>query len=200
MVVPSFPTPLEGQRLPGAFASRRIGWRPLEAPAMRITCPNCSATYEVPAAVLGATPRAVRCARCETEWTPAEYADMPAPSPESPTMRALTASAQSNTVPSGPAPSGPSSSGPGASEHATAPLTVPAPVLPIPGDAAPRIEGEVKYRSPRRGGFPVEVAAALALSLALLASGAAAALVWRDALMQAWPPSARVFAFLHGVI
>jgi predicted Zn finger-like uncharacterized protein len=35
---------------------------------MRIRCPSCSATYEVPDALLD-TPRTVRCARCANDWT-----------------------------------------------------------------------------------------------------------------------------------
>jgi predicted Zn finger-like uncharacterized protein len=36
---------------------------------MRIRCPSCSATYEVPDAMLD-TPRTVRCAKCAHDWTP----------------------------------------------------------------------------------------------------------------------------------
>jgi predicted Zn finger-like uncharacterized protein len=35
---------------------------------MRIRCPSCSATYEVPDAMLD-PPRTVRCARCTHDWT-----------------------------------------------------------------------------------------------------------------------------------
>jgi predicted Zn finger-like uncharacterized protein len=36
---------------------------------MRITCPSCSAGYEVPDSLMPAG-RIVRCARCGSEWTP----------------------------------------------------------------------------------------------------------------------------------
>ena len=36
---------------------------------MRITCPSCSAGYEVPNCLMPAG-RIVRCARCGSEWTP----------------------------------------------------------------------------------------------------------------------------------
>ena len=35
---------------------------------MRIVCPSCEATYDVPEAKLGAVAREVRCARCSTVW------------------------------------------------------------------------------------------------------------------------------------
>jgi predicted Zn finger-like uncharacterized protein len=53
---------------------------------MRITCPSCHATYEVPAALLGAEARKVRCARCACEWSPEAMAPPPA-APEPPAPR-----------------------------------------------------------------------------------------------------------------
>ena len=35
---------------------------------MRIVCPSCQATYDVPDAKIGAAPRQVRCAKCDTVW------------------------------------------------------------------------------------------------------------------------------------
>lgn len=49
--------------LPRNELSRNIGG------PMRITCPSCSAGYEVPDSLLPAG-RIVRCARCGSEWTP----------------------------------------------------------------------------------------------------------------------------------
>lgn len=49
---------------------------------MLLTCPACSAAYDVPAQLLKAG-RVVRCARCGTEWVPltesASAAEAPAP-------------------------------------------------------------------------------------------------------------------------
>lgn len=36
---------------------------------MRIVCPSCEATYDVPDATLGAASRQVRCAKCSTVWS-----------------------------------------------------------------------------------------------------------------------------------
>lgn len=49
--------------LPQTELSRNIG------EPMRITCPSCSAGYEVPDSLVPAG-RIVRCARCGSEWTP----------------------------------------------------------------------------------------------------------------------------------
>jgi predicted Zn finger-like uncharacterized protein len=54
---------------------------------MRIACPSCKATYEVPDALLGATARKVRCARCANEWTPEAPAIAQAPLPLPPPER-----------------------------------------------------------------------------------------------------------------
>ncbi|MDT7950134.1 MAG: zinc-ribbon domain-containing protein [Acetobacteraceae bacterium] len=48
---------------------------------MRIACPVCNATYQVPDAQLSAG-RTVRCARCASDWTPIEAE--PEPEPEIP--------------------------------------------------------------------------------------------------------------------
>jgi predicted Zn finger-like uncharacterized protein len=44
---------------------------------MRIVCPSCNATYEVPAPLLGNAARRLRCARCQREWS----VEGPAPAP-----------------------------------------------------------------------------------------------------------------------
>ncbi len=52
---------------------------------MRITCPNCTAEYEVPSARL--TPnRKVRCIGCGTDWRPVIRAEDPAPTQAPPPL------------------------------------------------------------------------------------------------------------------
>ncbi len=56
---------------------------------MRLTCPNCQATYDVPAQVLTAG-RKLRCAQCRVAWWPqgpvpdaaAPSSAVPAPAPK----------------------------------------------------------------------------------------------------------------------
>src|SRR5262249_11997962 len=50
---------------------------------MRIICPSCSATYDVPDSLV--TPgRIVRCARCGQEWSPVQAPPEPPPAPPEP--------------------------------------------------------------------------------------------------------------------
>ena len=49
---------------------------------MRIVCPACTATYEVPTALLKPD-QPVRCARCSKEWVPSDEAEE-APPPAAP--------------------------------------------------------------------------------------------------------------------
>lgn len=53
---------------------------------MRIVCPSCSATYEVPDSLVTAG-RVVRCARCGADWTP--LAAVPAMEPEFTTVETV---------------------------------------------------------------------------------------------------------------
>src|SRR5262249_45556004 len=45
---------------------------------MLIVCPNCSTSYAIEAASLGAAGRTVRCARCKATW----FAESSVPTPE----------------------------------------------------------------------------------------------------------------------
>ncbi|CUK00773.1 family finger-like domain protein [Ruegeria denitrificans] len=48
---------------------------------MRLTCPNCSAQYEVPDEVIPEEGRDVQCSSCENTWFQDKYPDRPAPTP-----------------------------------------------------------------------------------------------------------------------
>ena len=131
---------------------------------MRIVCPACTATYEVPTALLKPD-QAVRCARCTKEWVPSVEAAEAALAPPSPV----------------------------AAERV--PLVTSEPVVrteraPIERASAPRPPAAPPTA---RGGV---------LHFAWVASFVVlGALVWgaysqRAAIMQAWPPSIRVYAVL----
>src|SRR5262245_54720799 len=49
--------------------------------AMQIVCPNCTTSYEIDGAKLGAGGRTVRCVRCRTVWQ-AEATPPPAAAPK----------------------------------------------------------------------------------------------------------------------
>jgi predicted Zn finger-like uncharacterized protein len=53
---------------------------------MRLTCPNCSAQYEVPDEVIPEEGRDVQCSNCENTWFQAKYPDQPAPAATEPVV------------------------------------------------------------------------------------------------------------------
>ncbi len=161
---------------------------------MRIVCPNCQATYDVPESLLRGTPRRVRCARCGGEWVP-EAA--PAPEPEMPALAVLpdpppsAATVQDDGVddvlpPAIPPPPSPI---PAAGREPVAPARL----VPTPPGKPPQQNSP--GRAGRRGTM-VTALLAWAVSLALLAALAWAAFVWRDEVMAAWTPSKRLYALL----
>jgi predicted Zn finger-like uncharacterized protein len=148
---------------------------------MRIVCPACDATYDVPDAMLGAGTRAVRCAKCGHEWMPAENSVAPLPpddvdfdadEPASarPTSAALEADPQGRHEPR---------------LNPLRPRGEPRAAAPVPPPPDP---------PPPRGGARAIVA--WALSILLLAAAGAAAVAWRTQVVATWPPSQRVFAVL----
>lgn len=135
---------------------------------MRIVCPACAATYDVPDGRL-LPGRVVRCARCETDWAPvAEVAAEPAP----PEAKAVAPEPVPGPEPVQEAP---------AVEEEPAPEVVPAAVLP----PAP---------SRKRQGIALKVA--WALSVAVLLAAVWLGYSAREAVMHAWPPSVRAYAAL----
>jgi predicted Zn finger-like uncharacterized protein len=149
---------------------------------MRIACPACEATYDVPDAMLAGGARMVRCARCGNEWLPQPTTTAPLPMDEPET-----------DIPPAPAP--------------PKPAAAPAGELDQPGRQEPRLNplrprGEARAPVPPEPPPPEEpprrlgAGAILAwvLSLLLLAAAAGAAVTWRAQLMAAWPPSERVFS------
>ncbi len=141
---------------------------------MRIVCPNCQATYEVPDSLL-AGGKAVRCARCGTEWAPLSPAAAPPPPvpperPEPPPTVAPTDHPRVEPRLSGYRPRNVDSA-----DDARLP---------------PR-DDEIDL-APRRGGALL----GWLVSLAILALLIWAAFAFRSNVMGAWPPSARLYAML----
>jgi predicted Zn finger-like uncharacterized protein len=143
---------------------------------MRIVCPSCQATYEVPDAAFAGGPRAVRCARCNTEWVPeapAVAAPTAPPTPEPEADEALEADTESPPFRQEPRLTG-----------------YRQPILERDDDEIPPPQDFETARS-RRGAIIGWVA-----SLVLLAAIGWAAVSWRGQVMAAWPPSERVYGAL----
>jgi predicted Zn finger-like uncharacterized protein len=71
---------------------------------MRITCPSCTATYEVPDALLDQGARKVRCARCAFEWQPEPLAPAPPPLEPAPRLRPAERPLRTDPLPPLPPP------------------------------------------------------------------------------------------------
>ncbi len=142
---------------------------------MRIICPACEATYEVPERLLGAG-RRLRCKKCGHDWE----ARPPAPPP----------SAGAPSPPAAPAAQAPLPPPPSA-QPAMTPVAPRAPQVIDP--PLPRPEDE----EPPRPGLALGLAwGASVLLLAVLAS---AAWLFRTEIIGAWPPAARLFHLFGGI-
>ncbi len=154
---------------------------------MRIGCPSCNAVYQVPDEQL-VEGRLVRCVRCGTDWSPvvavpvgdgngaggASVADpvrAPAMPPEVPT----------EALPE-PDPDVPARRMALDDDPVAGPAVTPAVVEPTVTVPA------------RRGG--AWLAIAWVASVLAVIGVVAALVVWRDAVMQAWPPSIRAYVGL----
>jgi predicted Zn finger-like uncharacterized protein len=140
---------------------------------MLIECPKCHAGFDVPERLLRDRTRPLRCGQCGTVF--------PAPEPPArePEKVAFTA----------PEP-------PRAEQVMDEPRAAPepAPLAEEPqSDAEPArdTQPEAANEASSRG-----LRAAWVASIALLVGGGLAAIIKRDAVMEAWPPAARLFAAL----
>ncbi len=156
---------------------------------MRITCPECGASYDVPDTLLLAG-RPVRCARCSGEWVP-----LAEPVPEAAeAVVTADAGAANAAVPIGPVPEPAWPIQPvGEATLAVPPAAEPGPRLVTMSPPAWRSPPtSVPSSRPRRGqrlALTGWVATALVLAAALWGAYAA-----RGPIMRAWPPSQRVYA------
>ncbi len=150
---------------------------------MRIICPACAAVYEVPAALLGDTPRALRCARCGNEWVPHAEPAAQAQPDTTPAAAAAPPAPEQKAIPVPPESRVP---------LARVPATPVPSVPPPPGDPMLSIFPPLVERQRRRR----ERASALAWALTVLTLAAlvGAAYVWRADVQAAWPPSQRAYA------
>ena len=144
---------------------------------MRIVCPSCSAAFEVPELRL-MPGQAVRCARCGTDWMPLAGPESAAESEPTMVMQAAKPAKQPLPAP-GPEPT-----------------VVFQPAL-LMQDAPP-----AGKRTPIHDGLNLAAAAGPALiaswavSIAAVAGLVWAAVAWRGDVMNAWPPSERLYMAL----
>jgi len=138
---------------------------------MLIECPNCAAGYQVPPRLLRDRSRPLRCGQCGMVFP---IPEPPLPAEEPATFR----------TPEPPPPL------PMVEEPRRAPTPLaeePRPEPMAPSDPP----AEAAQGASSRG-----LRAAWAASIALLIGGGLTAIIQRDAVMEAWPPAARLFAAL----
>jgi predicted Zn finger-like uncharacterized protein len=133
---------------------------------MRIACPSCAATYEVPASRL-VPGKMVRCARCATDWLPPLEPEEATPPPES-------AKAPADAAP---------------------PIEAPVQGMTAQGMTAQGMTAMDRLAAaaaqpPARTGL----IGAWVLTLIVLTGAVAATVGWRSAIVRAWPPSGRILA------
>ncbi len=139
---------------------------------MRIACPSCEATYEVPDALIGSG-RLLRCARCGHEWMVRPEA----------------------TVPSDPGPAKVDAAPP--VEAAPALPAVPPPLRPPgrqPQPIYPLLPTPEEQRRARIA--TMLLSAAWISSVLLLGALGAGAWAYRGPIVEAWPPAARFYLLL----
>ena len=135
---------------------------------MRITCPACASVYDVPDSRI-VPGRAVRCARCGTDWVPQVEAVLVLDPVPAVALDVTPVAERIVEEPPAPVPIA-----------AEVPVETPAaPVSPPP-------------RRSRRG----VLAVAWVASFAVLGAAGASVVHWRAGIMQAWPPSERLYAVL----
>jgi predicted Zn finger-like uncharacterized protein len=140
---------------------------------MRIRCPSCSATYEVPDTLVE-RPRTVRCAKCAHDWLATAIDENPLLEP------AIAEPTETGMPVQDPADNAPERD----------------PVLgPTPLSAIERLSASADL-SPRIRRQDRILTAAWAVSFAALAGLGVAGYTKRDALMREWPASKRVYATL----
>lgn len=149
---------------------------------MRIACPSCAAEYDVPEAALAAGPRLMRCTRCGHRFEaaappPAEPPPAPAPEP-----------APEPAPDPAPDPGAPRRGASALRPESAPPAEPPAP--PPPPALAPAPERPLDPPpQPPRGALIL----AWLLSLAVLAGLGWALWRYRDAIIESFPPAARLY-------
>lgn len=151
---------------------------------MRIVCPACEATYEVPDRLIGSG-RNLRCKACGHHWHVAP------PAPEAAPEDAQTAAPARE--PPGREPLGPVADQPPAAPPEPPPVGTPA----APGQGALPAAGPPALLLALRSGLVLQ--AAWAVSLLVVGITLLALWQYRAEIAEAWPPATRLFHLVGGV-
>jgi predicted Zn finger-like uncharacterized protein len=156
---------------------------------MLIECPRCRARYQVAEGLIGPAGKSVRCAKCGNVWLArgieAPTDDAPLQWPETPGRPGRS---DSGEAPSPDAAAPPAAEDPALAEFRAAQDEAKAGFARFP-------EAPASGAPPRRGMATAAVIGWVATFLVLGAAGWGA-YTYREAVMQAWPPSERVYLAL----
>jgi predicted Zn finger-like uncharacterized protein len=180
---------------------------------MKIVCPSCAATYEVPESVVSSK-RAVRCARCGGDWVPGAADTAPAPPAEvtpEPVPAPAFVPAAEEMADFEPAPAWPEPENSAsdlevdglemAGLEVDGPFIAPPLIVPVESLGTPPSQNlaaaiaEEAAASPAGTDKKAPITAWIA-SVALLAILILAAVAFREPVMKAWPASTRLYAAL----
>jgi predicted Zn finger-like uncharacterized protein len=145
---------------------------------MRIVCPACAATYEVPDRLIG-TGRNVRCSRCSEQWVPSSALEAEG------AERLGQSAAPDPSLGGSPAPPTPSTTTAIAERR----------LLPQPETQFARLI-EPTHERAQQIRLPLLTAAGWLSTAIVLGVLSWAAVSWRNDVMRVWPPSERVYAAL----
>jgi predicted Zn finger-like uncharacterized protein len=187
---------------------------------MRIVCPSCHATYEVPKSLLREGGQIVRCACCDTEWTPELPQPGTAPMLIPPTLATLHAQGaerdkvqQAPAIPQLPATRLPETRLPATQLPEIGDEAEPAPPPRPAGRLGERLAARQKrlepsepaYRPVSNGSMRVSVLSrrmqlisvlAWVASVAVLIAAVATIYVRRHEIQAIWPASERLYKLL----
>jgi predicted Zn finger-like uncharacterized protein len=154
---------------------------------MRLTCPACDATYDVPDRLIGPDGRKLRCAKCGTQWTARRES---AEAPVSPALALPEPVLAAEPVPPtgwDEAPGEPAPPAPPIAQPPPRPVPAPRPPREAPALAAPGVEEPPKPGPNRalRLAWAGTAAALIALVVALVR--------FQAEVTAAWPPAARLY-------
>ncbi len=157
----------------------------------RIACPSCGARYDLPEGALGPAGKKVRCVRCGAVWLalaePVPTAPPPWPEPPGPRVRDVAYGETAMPSPAGT---------PGPVTKAGAVLSEPVGLSARPPEIPP-IDRPVPPAMAVQGQRGVgALVLAWGLSIAVLGAAAFGFVTYRDAVIEAWPASARLYTLL----
>jgi predicted Zn finger-like uncharacterized protein len=159
---------------------------------MLIECPRCGARYQVAEGLIGPAGKSVRCAKCGNVWlarglaAPADD-DAPLQWPEAPGRRARDARDAADAEPA-------TAAAEAVEDPALAEFRAARDEVAKPGFA--RLPETARGEAPSRRGMAAAAVIGWVATVLFLGAAGWGGYAYRDAVMQAWPPSERVYLAL----